>query len=176
MNREGGVDAASGEKVVAHRQSRAFGGDEDDIEVALGYDARVLLEDNSEAVREVECVAGLELGLHHRPHLDLSGIREQVLENRSSCGSFLDFKERFALNPAVGQRLVPTASSAHSEDHLEALIAHVQPLSSSLRSVTENRRHFLVKDALAALYRIIRALDNDFRMAGDVDLLHRIAP
>ncbi len=176
VDRKGGVDAASCEEVVAHRQSGTLRRNEDHVKVAAGNDARVVLEDDAEAVREVERVAGLEVGLHHRPHLDLSGVREQILEDRPPRCGFFGFKERFALNPAVFQRLVPTAAPAHPEEHLEALVAHVQPLPPTLGSVAEDRGHFILEDRLAALHRVVRALDDRFRMVGNVDLLHRIAP
>src|SRR5204863_5796985 len=91
-----GVDALAFEEEAPHRRAGAFRGDENDVDVLRRDDAGLVAEDDAEAVREVERLAGGEVRLEPRPEVLLARVGEQVLDDRAAPGRFLEVDERLA--------------------------------------------------------------------------------
>jgi hypothetical protein len=101
----------------------------------------LLLEDDGEAVGEVQGRALLEEGLDDRPLDLLAGVGDQVLDDRGPPDRLLDREEGLPGLEAVGDRLVPVAlllGPLADDDVGDAVVPHVQGLGRALDAVADD--------------------------------------
>jgi len=83
---------------------------------------------------------------HGRPYGDLSGVRQQVLNNGRLFAGFFDFEQRLSRNPAVGNGFVPRLRIfTLADDHVESVIFQIQRLSGALNAVSDHCDGFVLQ-------------------------------
>lgn len=81
-----------------------------------------------------------QLRLDGRPGFTLSGITEQVHDNGASGDSFIHFEEVGAGYPTVLLGFLPGCTIlAHTDDHIEAVVAEIETLAMSLGTIANQR-------------------------------------
>lgn len=152
---DGGVDTTSLAEESSNSSARALGGNEDDIDIGGNIDLGLILEDRGETVREVESLkisiyieswnffftylALGDLGFDCWPGLTLSGVREQVHDDGALGDSLINFEEVLSWDPAILLGVLPRlAVLADTDNYIQSIIAHVQGLSVTLRSVSDD--------------------------------------
>ena len=158
--------------MVAHREAAALRRHHHDVDGLRRDDPGVLAEDDAEAVREVEAIAGPQPPCDLRPHRDLGRVAEEVLDDRPLLGGVLDAEQVLALLPAVLEGAVHAPSGAHPDEDAESLVAEVEALAPPLRPVSEDGGHLLTEDGTLPLDRIVAAFDDLLGDAVDLDGLH----
>src|SRR5205823_4957937 len=78
------------------------------------------------------------------------------------------------LPPVFEAELIGLAALALADDHLDAVVAHVERLPAALHAVAEHRDRFVLEDLLDAVERIIGALDGLFYGVADANLFHGV--
>ena len=101
----------------------------------------------------------------------LPRIGKQVLHNGAPLSRFLQAQETLAGHPAVALRQVPAPPlAAHAEDHVDAVVLHVQRLAAALRAIAQHGNRFLAQDGPQSLRRKIGPLHHRFRRVPDLNL------
>src|SRR3569623_70358 len=171
-----GVDALALEEEAADRRARPLGGDEDHVDVLGRHLAGLGVVDDAEAVGEVQRLALGQERLQGRPEVLLAGVAEQVLDDRAALGRLLEGEQGLARLPAVLDGLVPGARLlALADDDVAAVVLHVERLAGALDAVAQDGDDLVAEDLLDLLRRVVRALDDGFRLVTDLDLSHLLS-
>ena len=168
----GGVEAAAFEEHRAQRGARAFGRHEDDVDVGGGHYARAVAPVDGEAVREVERLAGGEVGLDGGPELHLCCVGEQHADDGAALGGLLKTEERFARHPSVGHRLLIGLALALSHYDIEAVVAQVAGLAGALDAVAEHGDGFVFEHLACLLQRELFAGHHFLDDASKIQFCH----
>lgn len=84
-----------------------------------------------------------------RPRSALCGITEQVHDDGALGNCLVHLEEVLARDPAVLLRLFPAlAILAHTDDHVETIVAQVQALAVALRAVTNQSQSVVLEVVL----------------------------
>ena len=149
----GAVDASAGEEVAADGSTRTLGGHHHEANTLLGLDASELVVNVAEAVREVEILAGSDVLFNRLPNLTNRAVGNEHHDDIALVGSLLDGKESLALNPAILLGAVPAGVGlgvlALTNDHIEAVIAHIERLARTLNAIAENCNGLALKNLLS---------------------------
>ncbi len=90
-----------------------------------------------------------EHGLDVRPCGALRGITEQVHDDGTLLDRLIHLEEILAWHPAILLRLFPALSVlAHTNDHVETVVAQVQALAVALRAVADEREGVVLEVVL----------------------------
>ena len=128
-------------------------------------------------MREIQGLPGCEMRLDARPHFLLSGVGEQVLQDRPFRSGFLNVEERFAGFPAMRHCQVPGFSARTlADDYLHTVVPHVLRLTLALYPIAQHSDR-LLGEYLADLFGgVIRALNGMFDRVTDSHLFHGLSP
>ena len=168
---EARVDAGAGKEVAADGGAGALGRDHDDIHVPGRNDARLVLVGNREAMREVECVPGFQVFLHHWPDSALGGIGDKHLDDRAPADALVNLEQGFARHPAILDGAVPVAleGAGLANDDVEAVVAQVQRLGRPLHAVTNDGDNFVLKHLPSLGHREFLPRDDLFFCSAKID-------
>ena len=90
-----------------------------------------------------------QLGFDGWPCLALGSIAEQVHDNRTSFDSFINVKQISVWNPAICFSFLPRSTIlSDTDDDIESIVAQIQALSVTLRSVTDQRKGVILEVVL----------------------------
>jgi hypothetical protein len=80
----------------------------------------------------------LQLGLDLRPGLGLGGVGEQVHDDGGLANGLVNIEQVLAGDPAVGLGLLPRgAVLSYTDDDVQAIVAEVETLAVTLRTVAD---------------------------------------
>ena len=137
---DGGVEALALLEERAQRQAGALGRDEHHVNAGRRHDARVLVKDDGEAVREVQRLARYEQRPQRRPAVLLPRVGQQVHDHAAGARRLGHGQQVHARRPSVSQRrLVRGAALAQADHHLAAIVARVQRLAAALLRAAAER-------------------------------------
>jgi hypothetical protein len=170
-NGDGGVNSTTLTEESANGAARSLGGNKDNIDISWHINLGLVLEDRGETVGEVEGlkisiwvnalrakIAYLslgDLGLNSRPGLTLSSIREQVHDDSTLSDSLINFEEGLSRDPAILLSILPRLTVLSNTNHnIETLVAHVQRLSMTLRTVS-NDCHCVILEVILSHYQYV---------------------
>jgi len=169
---DGRVDATALLEESADGTTRALGGDKDDIDVLGNLNVSVLLVHNGETVREVE---GLALGDKRAdlgPCLGLGSIGEEVHDDGTTVNGLLDAEESLSGDPTILDGLSPgLAVLADTDNDVEAVVAGVEALTMTLRTVADEGKSIVLEVVLKLGKRPVAAFVDDLLGAGEVKSL-----
>jgi len=167
------VEAAPVEEIGAQRPARSLGGHEDHIDVLGRDDVGLVAVGDGKAMGEVEGLALGQMGFYLRPHLGLSGIGQEILENRSPLSRFFHREEGLAGNESVLYGLFPgRAALPLPHDDADAVVAEVQGLAWPLRAVAQNGHRFVLQDLLGLVQGKFIGGDDLLPYIAEFDLCH----
>lgn len=154
----------------------------------------VILVDDGETVREVECLALCNEWCDGGPSLGLGGVGKKIHDDRSTVNSLLDGEEGFTwylssqvrtskeagkgrTDPAILQSLFPAlAVLADTNDDIKAVVTSIQALAMALRAVANEGEGVVFEVVVKFGKRPVVALIDDLvrtRKVEGLDAAHR---
>lgn len=122
-------------------------------------------------MRKVERLARSQQRLHLRPDLLLVGIRKQVHDNSTLLDGVQHREQVLARNPAFLNSLLESTTLTLTNNDIDAIVAQVQGLTTTLRSVTKHSNRVVLERLQKLLAGNIRSLVYGFFDATKVQRL-----
>jgi len=126
-------------------------------------------------VREIKRVAFFQMGFNFRPKDHLRRIGNQILNNGGFLHRFFNREKRFAGNPAVGDGFVPIGFVFRrlSDNHVDAVVFHIESLRGTLNTIAQHGNHFLIKNFLRFFYGKLFRSHHIFHRAAKINFRHK---
>ena len=176
----GGVDAGTIEEVATHVRARTLRSDHDHVHILGRIDACDLAVLVSETMREVKRLARGHVLLDLLPHLANGPVRREKHHDVTLFSSLFNGEERLARHPAILERTAPAGvralALALTDDHIDAVVPHVERLCRPLNAVAEHGDCLALENLLGLLERKLLARHNVFGNAAKVDLHFSLTP
>lgn len=148
----------------------------------------ILLVDDGEPMREVECLALCDKRCNGWPSLRLSGVREKVHDDCSAIYGLFDGEEGFTwylsktdeteetgeerTDPAIFESLFPAlAILADTDDDIETVITSIQTLAVALRTIANEGKSVIFEVVVDLGKGPVAALIDDLFRARKVESL-----
>ena len=90
----------------------------------------------------------------------MSSVTEQVHDNGTLADSLVDFEQVLARNPAILLSLLPRSSVlSYTNDDVQAVVAKVETLAVTLRTVTDEGESVVFKEVLSNMELVVCSAD-----------------